>query len=128
MTCALEGWYGIECSDYLDWHHIINRGKLTRKQQRYIEEYSHIFLIPVCTHHNRDRWADTPEARQHLFKIKEEQFGKEAVMNAINNIPWKVQPPELSYDGIMRTLVPVDTGVTSGVECIKRQENGIGDD
>ena len=101
MTCALEGWYDIECSPYLDYHHIINRGKLTRKQQLYCEELCHIFLIQVCSHHNRERWADTPEARKHFLQLKVEEWGEEAVVKAISGMPWKVQPPELSYDGIM---------------------------
>ena len=99
--CPLEGWYGVKCTRDFDNHHIMNRGKLTKKQIKYVERLPDIFMIKVCSNHNRERWADTPEARTHLFKLKIDEHGEEAVREAINGIPWKVVPYEFTFMAII---------------------------
>ena len=85
----------------MDNHHVMNKGKLTRKQIKYCESLPDIFIISVCSSHNRERWADTPAARKHFLELKRDEHGEEAVVRAVNGIPWKVVPFEFTYDGIM---------------------------
>ncbi len=114
MICELRG-FGtnvlgkpIHCSPALDGHHLINRAKFKRgsKVDKYIKKHPEVFFSDVCSIHNRDKWADTPAARRLLLEAKVELLGEEYVKSVWAEIPWKVPPPELSYDGIMSAPLP----------------------
>lgn len=103
MECSLYGFDFNDCGGRIHLHHLVNRGKLRGNvaARLYCESLPHIFLAEVCEWHNVMRWADTKQARKYLFLQKVAEYGEEAVVEAINNIPWKVVPYELTYDGIM---------------------------
>jgi hypothetical protein len=101
--CMLEGWYDVPCGQSLHKHHIISRQKVRGNVQAriYIDSMPDIFLVWICDVHNCYKWADTGAARKYLFSLKVQEYGEDAVREAVNNIPWKIPHPKLSYDGIM---------------------------
>ena len=108
MQCALKDFDEQECGGRLHWHHILNRGKLTATQIAYCHDYPHLFLIEVCAFHNVTRMADSKKARAYLVQKKIDMLKAEGIKHAegimegaIDMIPWKVPPYELSYKGIM---------------------------
>ena len=105
--CELEGFNDVECGGRIHRHHLINKAKLKPSQKIYCEqEHPEIFFCDVCEFHNVMRWADTKQARRILLKKKVEIFGMEYVKEVVDNIPWKVKHPELSFKGIMAAPLP----------------------
>jgi len=106
--CELEGFNDVKCGGRIHRHHLINRGKLrgNTSARIYCEQHGEIFWCDVCEYHNVMRWADTKQARRILLKKKVEIFGTEYCKEVIDGIPWKVKPPELSFQGIMAAPLP----------------------
>jgi len=98
---SIEGWP--PCGGAIHGHHIINKSKYRGLGhiKKYIDKHPHIFFANVCAVHNVGRWADTPAARRFLLLRKCDKYGAHNVINAIDNIPWKTKPVELSFDGLV---------------------------
>jgi len=107
--CWLYGFEDVECGGKIDNHHLLNRAKLPKdsRVRLYCEqEFSNIFLVPVCSFHNSLKWADTKKARRLLVKKLSKLYGIEYVRDVIDGIPWKVKHHELTYKGIMAAPLP----------------------
>ncbi len=107
-NCELAG-YRITCAGGIQNHHLISRGALQKAKaaKKYCEkEHPEIFIRKICAAHNTSRVADTKWARRVLLRQSKELFGIEYVKDVIDNIPFKVRRPEMSYKGIMSAPLP----------------------
>ena len=100
LLASQRGWQ--TCGGPLHKHHIINKSKYrgNAKVKKYINKHPHIFYADVCAIHNVGRFADTKEAQRFLLMRRCDEWGLHNVMNAVDRIPWKVKPPELSFKGL----------------------------
>lgn len=95
------------CDHECQTHHVWNKSKWPKNKQRrrqvkkLVEDiYPYIFLADVCPVHNRDRWADTSEARNYLLRKRLEDY--ETTEQALEEVRacYKVPPPELRLEAI----------------------------
>lgn len=114
-TCALRG-FGtnvngkvVRCNGRLENHHILSKSKYrgAKDVKKYVDQHPEVFIAQVCSVHNgATKLADTPAARRILLRKKTELLGIDYVKGVWEEIPWKVPPKELSYDGIMAAPLP----------------------
>ncbi|KKM95323.1 hypothetical protein LCGC14_1189410 [marine sediment metagenome] len=106
--CELQG-ERIPCAGGLQNHHLISKGKLQKAKaaKKYCEQtHPEIFIRQICAAHNTSRIADTKWARKKMTKNAVADFGVGYVRPIIDEIPWKVPRPELSYKAIMAVPLP----------------------
>ena len=101
-VCALRGFAGVACGEPVDWHHVIGRGMArgNRAVRARLECAPDELMAPVCATHNRQRWADSREARRILLLANAEYFGIERVRRAVEGLPWKVRRFEMTWEGL----------------------------
>lgn len=94
--CGLAG-YRVDCRGKLDRHHIVNKSKSTRNTdaQAYLDNAMN--LAWVCEVHNRQKWADSREARKTLLLHKVAEHGKKKVAEFYRGVPWKTKAAQREF-------------------------------
>lgn len=101
--CRLAGLGFGPCKGREHRHHIIAVGKArgSKAVSRVLKSYPPELIALVCEAHNVGRAADSTRARRALVKQNTALYGEPRMRQAIDGLPWKVQPHELTFDGIM---------------------------
>lgn len=99
--CALKGKVDTPCSGRLHLHHIINKSGVGKRVVKVLRSNPPELVEWVCAGHNVGRWADTPESRAILLRIKIDKYGYEYMNDYINGLPWKVQPHEYTLEAML---------------------------
>ena len=88
-------------------HHLISKGEARGNKK--VRKLIDVLLVPVCHGHNFTKVADTRWARRILAEGLTYTLATDWLKDYIDAFPWKVQPPHLSYKGIMSgPLPPID--------------------
>jgi len=107
MQCVLKGFDKFECSDIIQRHHFISKGKLrgATAARIYVQDNVDFFLVPVCSVHNAwTKIADSGKARKWILeRYLVPKWGEEHCRQMIDNVPWKIPNPKLSFNGIMNS-------------------------
>lgn len=89
------------CSTQTDLHHVLNKSFLKGNKEalKLVEgKYRHLFMVRVCTHHNRERYADAKVARAYLLL----QHHRDEVEPALEEIAacFTGGYPECNWEGL----------------------------
>lgn len=100
-----------KCSYGVDRHHWWNKSKWPRNKKmrarvkKLVEDtYAHIFMVRACPVHNRERWADTEDARRFIFQNRwAEKRKRDEIKQALDELQacYKIPQPELSLERLL---------------------------